>query len=181
MTRSLPLSAFLHLSLIGVIIWLAWPKPSPQFGWHTPMTASLISNSSSHAQSRENSHKKIAIHSKQSITKVKQQLAPHKPLSIQTQKLSGQVAKVNSHLLIVLHNKIQAKVNESNYLIPDFLKGRTAEVQFELTPEKIIQSINLIKSSGSKQLDNLAISAVQQVKPPSIKQDKTFRVNLLFN
>ncbi len=71
----------------------------------------------------------------------------------------------NQHLLILLHNQIQHYINENVYNLPRILDSRSVLIQFLLTPQGTLNSINIIKSSGIKTLDNLAIKAVTSTQP----------------
>ncbi|KPJ67552.1 MAG: hypothetical protein AMJ43_04710 [Coxiella sp. DG_40] len=76
-------------------------------------------------------------------------------------KLSGK----NEHLLILLHNQIQYHINENVYNLPKILDSQSVLIQFLLTPRGSLNFINIIKSSGIKILDNLAIKAVTSIAP----------------
>lgn len=182
MTRGLLLSISLHAVVIALIIFLAWPKPSKQPGWQTAMTARLINKLNSNTVKNNHTHraKHETLHLNQQGINVNQK-KQQKITAPSHHENHGQAVQPPSQLLIKLHNAIQLKVDESSYLIPDFLKGRQAEVEFKLTPSKRIKSLAIIKSSGSRRLDQLALNAVQQVSPPTVKQEQTFRVDLVFN
>jgi TonB family protein len=81
--------------------------------------------------------------------------------SINRLKLFGK----NEHLLIKLHNQIQQQINENIYNLPRILDSRPVIIQFLLTPQGTLNSVNIIKSSGIKILDNLATKAVTSIQP----------------
>ena len=91
----------------------------------------------------------------------------------------------NEHLLIILHNQIQHQIDESVYNLPKTLDSRSLLIQFLLTPQGTLNSVNVIKSSGIKILDNLAIKAVTSIQPFHIAKkylvtDTYFRIKFYF-
>ncbi len=225
MTRGLILSVTLHIIAVGLIIWLAWPKPTSSFSQKDSraqrsgrfISAQLVTKAFPLTQKKERTNQpskrtnqlserayKLSTGSKQQTKTApfpKGALAqpkPTAPLSKGTlaqpkptapfskgggrAKRGGGFNTTKPNLLLIkLHNEIQAIINTNSYLIPDFLKGRQATIGFDLQTNKQISHVQLVKSSGSSQLDRLALNAVTQITPPKVKHASTLQVNVIFD
>lgn len=91
--------------------------------------------------------------------------------SINHLKLLGK----NEQLLIILHNQIQQQINENIYTLPEISDPQPVIIQFLLTPHGTLNSINIIKSSGTKILDNIAIRAVTSIQPFYLAKNYLFK------
>jgi TonB family protein len=89
--------------------------------------------------------------------------------------------KINSALLIKLHNLIQQQVNNLAVQIPSFLKGRKASVSFQLNSQGIPKNIRLDKSTGSSWLDQLALQAVKSIQLKAHAGEKIFQVTIILD
>jgi len=91
----------------------------------------------------------------------------------------------NSQLLIMLHNQIQQYINDSNNDLFASFGHRAATVQFLLTTQGQVAAVHVIKSSGVRVFDNLALQAVSSIEATSLAKkylikDTYFRIKVVY-
>ena len=183
MRAALFISLSLHVIIIGILVYLFLPNSLTQTGdrkivsvYLTQLPA-MIKTISSNNQSIIH-----RINKAQHGTTGLKQLTIHNPIH---SSLSINKAGQYNKLLILLHNKVQQQINNENYLVPDFLKGKSTQLNFSLSPQGVIKNIIVKQSSGLKSLDQLAVQAMQNSQLPQadqfIKTTQQFTIKIVFN
>lgn len=107
------------------------------------------------------------------------------PAEIQKSSNTAPQYGKNNQLLIMLHNQIQQYINDNNNDLLTSFGHRAATVQFLLTLQGQADAVHIIKSSGSKMLDNLAFQAVNSIEAANLAKkylirDTYFRIMVYF-